>query len=219
LILDSAILVTFNVSVIIVEFYPANLSFSQSPGAQEFIKFTGYPIFNKIYTMKKYLVFAFLGIGLISCKEGASNQEDVAVAEAVATSELAVYGDDFKNETTLSAFELGDIYNNLKPGDTINVTFEGPVEDVCQKKGCWMQVDVGATDPVFIKFKDYGFFVPKDIKDKKVVVHGQAFVSETSVEELQHYAKDGGKSEEEIAAITMPKKTLGFTATGVKINQ
>jgi len=168
--------------------------------------------------MKKYLVLAFLGIGLIACKEGASNQEDVAtVSEELTSEEPGVFGEEFKNEATLTAFELGDIYSNLKVGDTINVTFEGPVQEVCQAKGCGMQVDVGAADPVMIKFKDYGFFVPKDIKDKKVVVHGEAFISETSVEEQQHYAKDGGKSEEEIAAITMPKKTLGFTASGVKI--
>ncbi|HBT09473.1 MAG TPA: hypothetical protein DEB18_08215, partial [Leeuwenhoekiella sp.] len=63
--------------------------------------------------MKKYLVLAFLGIGLIACKEGASNQEDVAtVSEELTSEEPGVFGEEFKNEATLTAFELGDIYSN-----------------------------------------------------------------------------------------------------------
>ena len=36
----------------------------------------------------------------------------------------------------------------------------GEIIDVCPKKGCWMNVKVDS-DTVFVKFKDYGFFVPK----------------------------------------------------------
>jgi len=170
--------------------------------------------------MKQFFIFTLVGLSLISCKETSSQQDDMAtVSEEVTASAMSVFGEDFKNETTLTAFELGDIYKNLKVGDTVKVTFEGAVQEVCQAKGCWMTIDVGAVDPVMVKFKDYGFFVPKDLGEKKVVVHGEAFISETSVDEQQHYAKDGGKSEAEIAAITLPKKTLGFTASGVKIEE
>lgn len=168
--------------------------------------------------MKKLLSTIFLGLILISCKQNESVEEPVAVVdqEEIAA-ELPVFGSDFKNEAILSTYELGEIYSNLKAGDTVKVTFQGPVKEVCQAKGCWMQVDVGAEDPVMVKFKDYGFFVPKDLGGKKVVVHGLAFISEVPVDEQQHYAKDAGKSEAEIAAITLPKKSLGFTASGVKI--
>ncbi|PHR96398.1 MAG: DUF4920 domain-containing protein [Leeuwenhoekiella sp.] len=168
--------------------------------------------------MKK--LFSILAIALIlhSCKNNESAETSVAVIDQEeVTGDLPVFGTDFKNETILSAYELGEIYSNLKTGDTVKVTFEGPVKEVCQAKGCWMQVDVGADDPVMVKFKDYGFFVPKDLGGKRVVVHGMAFISEVPVEEQQHYAKDAGKSEAEIAAITVPKKSLGFTASGVKI--
>ena len=168
--------------------------------------------------MKK--LFSILAIALIvySCKDNESAGASVAVVDQEeVTGDLPVFGADFKNETILSAYELGEIYSNLKSGDTVKVTFEGPVKEVCQAKGCWMQVDVGAEDPVMVKFKDYGFFVPKDLGGKRVVVHGMAFISEVPVEEQQHYAKDAGKNEAEIAAITLPKKSLGFTASGVKI--
>jgi hypothetical protein len=78
-----------------------------------------------------------------------------------------------------------------------------------------MRLEMPENKESFVRFKDYGFFVPKDIADSQAVVHGKAFVSETSIEELKHYAEDAGKSEEEIAAITAPEVTYGFTADGV----
>ena len=38
-----------------------------------------------------------------------------------------------------------------------------------------------------------------------------------TVKDQQHYAKDAGKSEEEIAAITSPKMVYNFEAEGVLI--
>jgi hypothetical protein len=82
-----------------------------------------------------------------------------------------------------------------------------------------MKLDLPGEEDVMVKFKDYGFFVPKDIYQKEVVVHGEAYVTEVSVEEQQHYAKDSGKTEEEIAAIDQPKRTLSFEANGVLIKE
>uniref|UniRef100_UPI0035622737 DUF4920 domain-containing protein n=1 Tax=Seonamhaeicola sp. TaxID=1912245 RepID=UPI0035622737 len=90
---------------------------------------------------------------------------------------------------------------------------------VCKAKGCWMTLDLGDGNEAMVKFKDYGFFVPKDIAGKDVVVNGKAYVKEVPVDELQHYAEDAGKSAEEIAAITKPKKTFSFEADGVLIAQ
>lgn len=77
-----------------------------------------------------------------------------------------------------------------------------------------MRLDMGEEEAM-IKFKDYGFFMPKDIAGDKVIVNGKAFIDEMSVEDQRHFAEDAGKSKEEIAAITAPKKTLSFTAEGV----
>ena len=68
---------------------------------------------------------------------------------------------------------------------------------------------------MFVKFKDYGFFMPKDIAGKRVVMDGYAFKEITPVDELRHYAEDEGKSPEEIAAIVEPKEELKFLAKGV----
>jgi hypothetical protein len=102
----------------------------------------------------------------------------------------------------------------------IEVKVKGDVAGVCQVKGCWMKIvsKQDATKPqLFVKFKDYGFFMPKDLSGGQVVMKGKAYIEETSVEELRHYAEDDGKSPEEIAKITEPKRELKFMADGVVI--
>ncbi|HEV7348231.1 DUF4920 domain-containing protein [Telluribacter sp.] len=91
----------------------------------------------------------------------------------------------------------------------------GTVESVCQAKGCWMKVKMDNGESMRVTFKDYGFFVPKDIAGKTVVFEGEAKKSVTPVSELRHYAEDAGKSKEEIAKITEPKNELAFVADGV----
>jgi hypothetical protein len=93
----------------------------------------------------------------------------------------------------------------------------GKVTEVCQEKGCWMKLERTNGEKVMVKFKDYGFFMPKDIVGKEVVLDGEAVVKEVSVKQQQHYAKDAGKSEEEIKKITQPKKELQFVAKGVLV--
>jgi hypothetical protein len=99
-----------------------------------------------------------------------------------------------------------------------NVKVVGTVEAVCKAKGCWMNIasDKGAPS-MFVKFKDYAFFMPKDIAGKKVVMVGNAFKETTSVDELRHFAEDEGKSKEDIAKITKPKEDIKFMATGVLV--
>jgi hypothetical protein len=92
---------------------------------------------------------------------------------------------------------------------------QGKVDAVCQAKGCWMTMISPAGEEMMVRFKDYGFFMPKDIAGREVIVNGKAFYQSTTVEELRHYAEDAGKSVEEIEAITEPKQELRFYADGV----
>lgn len=101
--------------------------------------------------------------------------------------------------------------------DSLQLKVEGKVNEVCQMKGCWMTIvsEDENQEPMMVKFKDYGFFMPMDISGKTVVMRGKAFREETPVDELRHYAEDAGKSAAEIAAITEPKVELKFLADGV----
>ena len=49
------------------------------------------------------------------------------------------------------------------------------------------------------------------------LINGKAFVTETPVDELRHYAEDAGKSKEEIEAITEPKEELKIIASGAAL--
>ena len=98
-----------------------------------------------------------------------------------------------------------------------NATLTGEIIETCQKKGCWMSFDTG-TDTLFIKFRDYGFFVPTSgVDGKTAIVEGELFLDTTSVEMLKHYAEDAGKSADEIALITEPSYDVNFIADGVII--
>ena len=96
---------------------------------------------------------------------------------------------------------------------------EGTVESVCKMKGCWMKVKTTDGQTMRVTFKDYGFFVPKDIAGKTVVFEGVAKQTTTPVSELRHYAEDAGKSKEEIAKITEPEKAITFVADGVVVKK
>ena len=103
--------------------------------------------------------------------------------------------------------------------DSLPAKVSGKVSEVCQKKGCWMTLvsDQPGQPEMRVTFKDYAFFMPKDLAGKHVVVDGYAYVENTPVDVLRHYAEDAGKSKEEIAAITEPKREVAFEAAGVLI--
>jgi hypothetical protein len=122
------------------------------------------------------------------------------------------YGDSITAEGAMSGHDFGHAIATV---DSMPAKVMGTVETVCQKKGCWMTMNVGHGETMRITFKDYGFFVPKDCSGKTVIVEGMAYRQVTPVEELRHYAEDEGKSAEEIAAITEPKTELRFVAHGV----
>ena len=69
-------------------------------------------------------------------------------------------------------------------------------------------------EELMVRFKDYDFFVPLDASGQ-VIINGKAFISQTSVPDLKHYAEDSGLSKSEIESITKPKITYSFIADGV----
>ena len=155
--------------------------------------------------MKKAgLLIVFL-VTIFACKK-----EEVKV-------NYASFGEKITTENVISKNEMFSKFKTLKTGDTIDVKFASTVNKVCKTKGCWMKIDLGEEQEATVKFKDYGFFVPMNSEERMVVVSGKAYASVVSIEELQHFALDAGKSEEEVAKITEPKFTYSFLADGVLI--
>ncbi len=131
---------------------------------------------------------------------------------AVAANAQSVHGKKISEDGAVPAPELV-----AKLGDKpeMPTKVQGTVASVCKVKGCWMEVKTDEGKTMRVTFKDYGFFVPKDIVGKQVVFEGVAQQTTTSVAELKHYAEDAGKSKAEIAKITQPEKALTFVADGV----
>lgn len=139
--------------------------------------------------------------------------------EAKPALKYAAFGTKITADKALSKEQMTQKYASLKKGDTINVKFKSKIMSVCKKKGCWMKMDLADSKESFIRFKDYGFFVPLNADNSDAVVSGKAFIDVISVDELKHYAKDGGKPQEEIDKITQPKITYAFQADGVLIQE
>ncbi len=181
--------------------------------------------------MKK-LIYSLLitssAILMVSCggkdkKDGDEEEYDLTMAEQ-SQFQLASYvsSDTAKHfGKTITSDGGVNIYNLAANESTANgytgkVT--GKVTSVCQNKGCWLTMDTGNGKTMMVTFKDYAFFVPKDLASGTVVtMEGKAELRTVTVDEQRHLAGDAGKSQSEIDAITQPKQELRFVADGVVI--
>jgi hypothetical protein len=167
---------------------------------------------------------------MIACGRTAKENADTAAAQPEAAAEAPSYpadsvGADGRSFHGLRIAEMGALPLAQLPGLTAEkggivepVKVEGEITATCQAKGCWMTLKMADGSDMRVRFRDYGFFVPKDAAGKMAIVEGKAFLDTVSVESLRHYAVDGGMSEEEAEKkYTAPEITLSFEATGVII--
>ena len=161
--------------------------------------------------MHKLLLFFSLSISLFACHSAPEGKAQLTKDGKV---EALSFGEEINKSDAISYEEM---VAKMAGADSLSTKVMGTVEGVCQAKGCWMNIVSDNPDQpsMFVKFKDYGFFMPKDIAGKRVIMEGYAFKEVTPVDELRHYAEDEGKSLEEIAAIIEPKEELKFLASGV----
>ena len=130
--------------------------------------------------------------------------------------QTGTYGEALSDVKAVKATKLEKA---MEGNDAMKMKLSGEIAEVCQQKGCWMTVATGDGQTIRVTFKDYGFFVPKDVAGKNTVIEGEAKMETVDVATLKHYAEDAGKSEEEIAAITEPETKLTFVASGVEIEE
>ncbi len=165
--------------------------------------------------MKKYL-FALPILILTACGGGNTELVNEDTDLEVNMPEVTVYGD--STVTADGALEPEEFLAQMNGKDSLKIKLRATINETCQKKGCWMTLDMGNGEEMRVRFKDYGFFVPKEgVNGKKVVIDGYAFPDTISVDDLRHLAEDAGKSEAEIAAINEPEIGVNFEATGVII--
>ena len=131
---------------------------------------------------------------------------------------ISVYSQDNETKFYGEKFNLKNVDNLLELSST-KVKVKGEIISTCPMKGCWMNMLV-SNDTVLVRFKDYGFFVPKQgIEGSSAIINGFLSIDTLSVAQLRHYAEDAGKKTEEIMKIKKPKITLSFLADGVAIQE
>ncbi len=166
---------------------------------------------------KSYLVLLGLGVALCTACQNQKSESEIEGTETavVATDSIpGNYGAGLKADEIIPTSQMIELVNE-------NGTFEGKIsgeiKEVCTKKGCWLTMELPNGESMRVTFKDYGFFVPTTSQGYPIVLDGVAVVTETDVKTLRHYAEDEGKSAEEVAAITEPKREITFEAVGVEI--
>jgi len=119
--------------------------------------------------------------------------------------------------TNTEALSVVDMEKQVQDKGSFTGKITAKVTEVCLEKGCWMKVEKGNGETIMVRFKDYGFFMPKNIVGQTVVLEGEAKEKEVSVKQQQHLAEDAGKTKAEISKIKEVKKETQFIAKGVLV--
>lgn len=115
-------------------------------------------------------------------------------------------------QSTSVPLSLADAMKSPSKAAVVRVTAK--VAEVCQKKGCWMMLTDGNVS-MRITFKDYGFFMPKDIAGKTIIAEGLVTEEIILEKDARHYAEDAGKTKAEIEKIKGDQKQITMVAQSV----
>ncbi|MAW21792.1 MAG: DUF4920 domain-containing protein [Flavobacteriales bacterium] len=154
--------------------------------------------------MKEILFTLAILLG-ISCENYQKDQNAIKIQK---------FGDN--NITEEGAITGNQLMEILEKKDSVQVKVIGTISDVCQKKGCWMEVDLDEENQMLVRFLDYGFFMPLDAAGNTAIIEGIAKVDTLSIAWLKHQLEDAGASQDEINSITEPEISYSIEeATGV----
>lgn len=148
-------------------------------------------------------------------QETADTTTEVAEEPAAEVKLTGNFGGEISGENAVTTTQL---LAELEESDSVAIKVKSEILKTCAMKGCWMNLALTDEEQMRVTFKDYGFFVPKEgVEGKTAIIEGYAQKVTTDVETLRHFAKDEGKSQQEIDAITEPKNEITFVASGVII--
>ena len=162
----------------------------------------------------KTILYSFIATAILftSCGGGETETKETPT-DTTAKEETQRYGDSTFTEDGVLSME--DFKTQMAGKDSMELKLSGTIEECCQKKGCWMTMDMGDGNTMRVTFKDYGFFMPKNSAGMTAVLKGWAKVDTLSVELQKHYLEDAEAPQEEIDAITEPLPEWSFVADGV----
>lgn len=162
----------------------------------------------------KHLSILIFFLALASCQNVQHNPGTTASEKNLPST--GNFGKEVNYDQAIAADQVPGLFNN---SDTVEARIFGHISASCKHTGCWMDLDLGNDDALHVTFKDESFTIPLDAAGKNAVAEGIAVRELIPVETLRNYAKDDGKSEAEIAAITTPRYAYEFIASGVLIEE
>lgn len=143
--------------------------------------------------------------------EARAGDRDPGVASSAAESAGSLYG---AGLTLDQVTPLAEVFAQPERFADEPVLVSGRITDVCQKKGCWTLLRDGDAE-VRVRFKDYGFFLPKDCRGQQAFVEGRVQIKELSAREARHY--DSESQNADAAQTTGARREVGLLASGVKL--
>ncbi|MFK7742685.1 MAG: DUF4920 domain-containing protein [Planctomycetota bacterium] len=153
--------------------------------------------------------------------QGGAQEASSAKSAKLDATRYQHFGDGVLRATKLPQVSLAEVMANPTKFTKKKIRLEGPITGVCQAKGCWMNLGKplpNGNPPVFVKFKDYAFFVPKDASGRDAIIEGMLSFKQETVAETRHYLEDAGRTED-AKKVTQGRKILRFMADGVAIEK
>lgn len=137
------------------------------------------------------------------------------LAQTAAGAEPAPQGDAFGAALTLEATTpLAQVVARAEHYAKRPVLVRGTLTDVCQRKGCWTVIRDGDAQ-VRVRFKEYGFFLPKDSIGREALVEGVATIRTLSEQDARHYEQESRHGDPD--SVRGPRREVGFLASGVRL--
>jgi hypothetical protein len=150
---------------------------------------------------------------LVSCEQTPQKVQPTGKPDQQSTGN---FGEKILADKAIAATDLINIFD---ASDTIETIISGNIIASCKHTGCWMDLDMGNGETVHVTFLDESFTIPLDAAGKNAVAEGTAIRELIPVETLKNYAREEGKSEEEVDAITVPVYAYEFIAKGILIEE
>jgi hypothetical protein len=108
--------------------------------------------------------------------------------------------------------DLGKLLADPDAYASLHVTVEGVVRQVCQRRGCWLELASDAGPDALgcrVVSEQHAFFVPRDSAGSRAKVEGTVEVRTVSAEQVAHMESEGGR---------FPRKLADGTAREVRIS-
>jgi hypothetical protein len=163
------------------------------------------------------LVILSIGCSKQTAEPAAPIKEEAPAKAPAAAAEIVKTGAPIGHDNVVA---VGEVLANAASLKGKSVRVSGKIEQVCQKKGCWMELAGSKPgESLRITAKDYGFFFPISSNGHNALVEGQLEVSELSVEDAQHIEDERKLAPgEQPKKITAPVQQVSIVAVGAEIN-